>query len=99
MDSLKRVAEQFKEKTGRDLMKEITKVEETVPVLDEEIWDIAKHKLQTLLDEYESFYALKGRGIEVTIRILKDGYGNTHEENFEYSDKIKLKFVAEIGSE
>ena len=100
MPSLKKAVEDFKERTGRDIMEEVTKVPEPVPIMiDPEVWELARQKILSLLREFEEFYALKGRGIEVTVRIKKDNYGNLHKEVFDYSDKIKLEFVAEIGTD
>jgi hypothetical protein len=63
------------------------------------IYEMMRQKINKLLDDYIDYYYPKGgRGIKVTIEVEKESGTDWHEEEFEYSDTMKVNHKVRIKS-
>lgn len=61
------------------------------------IFKMMRKKIDKLLEDYISFYYPRGgRGIKVTIEVEKEGSTETHSEEFEYLDTMKVTHIVGI---
>jgi len=64
----------------------------------EERFDLMMQKVRSLIDDWKVRDLPKGRGLEVTVKTVKDNFKDTWVEKYQYSDEITVFFVAEIGT-
>ncbi len=58
----------------------------------------AKEKVIKLIDEFIEHYGPNGRSLEVLVKITKPNNMDTHEEEFKFSDDVKVNWCVEIGT-
>lgn len=58
----------------------------------------AKKRIIKLIDEFIEHYGPNGRSLEVSIKITKPNSLDTHEEEFKFSDNVKINWCVEIGT-
>ena len=82
----------------------MNEVENVVSVMDEddvdELFDMAKKKIDNLINDYVEYYKPKGKGhgLEVSIKITKPNFDYEHNEVMEYRDNLKVFFTVEVGT-
>jgi hypothetical protein len=64
---------------------------------NEKTFKLAKGKIIRLLDDFENFYGPKGRGIKVSIHIVKENNADQAIEEFHYDEKTFVEHVVDIG--
>lgn len=97
-DMIEKVRKQKGDEFAKILEEQLFDSEETTKVLEDEIWELVKSKVKSVLKEYKEHYYPKDRGLEITLRITKPYYGDVHREVFSYEkDKIKIVEEIEIG--
>ena len=72
--------------------------QETENVENNELYEMFKMKIDKLFEDFFSFYKTRGRGMEVTVKITKENFGGLHKEETVFDDKVKVIFLAEIGT-
>lgn len=60
--------------------------------------EAAKKKIIKLLDEFIESYGPNGRSLEVLVKITKPNNLDTHEEEYRFSDTVKVSWCVEIGT-
>jgi len=73
-------------------------VEEENP--DDEILELLKFKVKSLIDDWRERDYPKGRGLQVTVKTTKPNHADTWGEQHVYKEGVmEVFFVAEIGTE
>lgn len=65
---------------------------------EKKLFELAKEKVISLLDDYQNFYRPKGRKIKIMVEIEKDNAADKYGEKFIYSDDMSVISVIGIGT-
>jgi hypothetical protein len=87
------------EETVKVLTDEDVEVEAIEENPDDEIFELLKHKVNSLIDDWRERDYDKGRGLEVVIKTKKPSHADTWIEKFIYKEGVmEVYFIAEIGT-
>jgi hypothetical protein len=65
---------------------------------DKQVFGLLKEKVMKILEDFESFYGPKGRGLSVAIHIQKENSADRYSETFPYTENQSIVHIVDIGT-